>query len=238
MSKSRGNVIDPVPVLARARRRRAALVHVLVGLAVDAEARLRRRASTRRPASSCSRCGTRTRSSSPTRTSTAGRPTRRRAGADARARPVDHARGCTARCATVTDALERLRRARGRAGARRARRRPLELVRAPLAAALLEVVRPGRARHAARVPARRSRSCSRRSARSSPTRCTATSRGTDESVHLTDWPDVDDAGDRRRARSRDGARAHARVARARGARRRQARRAPAAPRAIALLAAN
>ena len=42
MSKSRGNVIDPVPVLARARRRRAALVHVLVGLAVDTEARLRR----------------------------------------------------------------------------------------------------------------------------------------------------------------------------------------------------
>ena len=43
MSKSRGNIIDPWSVLQRARRRGAALVHVLVGLAVDTEARLRRR---------------------------------------------------------------------------------------------------------------------------------------------------------------------------------------------------
>ena len=53
--------------------------------------------------------------------------------------------------------------------------------------------------------------------------------GTDESVHLERLARVRRGRDRRRARSRDGAGAHARVARPRGARRRQARRAPAAP---------
>ena len=43
MSKSRGNVIDPWSVLLDARRRSPALVHVLVGVAVDTEARVRRR---------------------------------------------------------------------------------------------------------------------------------------------------------------------------------------------------
>ena len=122
-----------------------------------------------------------------------------------------------------------LRRARRRAGARRARRRPLELVRAPVAAALLEVVRSGRARDAARVPRARSRSCSRRSARSSPTRCTATSRAPTTSVHLTDWPDVDDAAIDDALEAEMALARHARVARARGAQRRQDRRAPTAP---------
>ncbi len=69
-----------------------------------------------------------------------------------------------------------LRRAPGRAGARAARRRPLELVRAPLAAAVLERAGRRRAHGAARVPAAHRPSCSRPSARSSPTRCTRTSR--------------------------------------------------------------
>ena len=57
---------------------------------------------------------------------------------------------------------------------RRVRRRPLELVRAPLAAALLGR-RPGRLRDPARLPASPRPSCSRRSPRSSPTRSTRTS---------------------------------------------------------------
>ena len=50
-----------------------------------------------------------------------------------------------------------------------------------------------RARDAARVPLAPSRACSRRSRRSSPTSCTATSRSPGESVHLADWPEVDAA---------------------------------------------
>ena len=56
------------------------------------------------------------------------------------------------------------------------RGRPLQLVRAPLAAALLGR-RPGGLRHAARVPRDRRPSCSRRSRPSSPTRSTRTSTG-------------------------------------------------------------
>ena len=53
----------------------------------------------------------------------------------------------------VTDALEAVRRAARRAVARRPRRRSLQLVRAPLALAVLERGRRRRARGAARVPA-------------------------------------------------------------------------------------
>ena len=98
--------------------------------------------------------------------------------------------------ATVTDALEGFDALRGAQALDALRRRPLELVRPPLAAALLE----RRARRRARTrrctrPLAPSRSCSRRSPRSSPTSCTATSpaRPTASSVHLTDWPAADAA---------------------------------------------
>ena len=113
------------------------------------------RRSTSRPAS-WSRSGTPTRSSSPTRTSTAGhlRPTR---APDERTPTHVLDRWVRSRLhhtvAAVTDALDGVRRAARRAGARRVRRRPLELVRAPFARALLERrTTRARARDAARVP--------------------------------------------------------------------------------------
>ena len=142
----------------------------------------------------------RTRSSSPTPTSTAGsrgragrRPThvldrwirsrlhRTVAHGHRRARAFDALRGA--------QALERLVDDLSNWYVRRSR------------SAVLEVGRPGRPRDAARVPASRSRSCWRRSARSSPTSCTATSRPSSRSVHLADWPDADPSA-RRRRRSR------------------------------------
>ncbi len=98
MSKSKGNVIDPWSVLDTAAPTRCAGTSSRrVHRGRRAECRWRR--STNRPASS-SRCGTRTRSSSPTRTSTAGRLRRRPAAT--RHRPpmcstVGCARGCTRR---------------------------------------------------------------------------------------------------------------------------------------------
>ena len=71
-------------------------------------------------------------------------------------------------------AARRLRRDPLRPRHRRVHRRPLELVRAPLAPALLGR-RPRRLRHAAHLPAHRGHSCWRRSRRSSPTRSTTTS---------------------------------------------------------------
>ena len=178
------------------------------------------RASTRRRASSCSRSGTPTRSSSPTRTSTAGRPapTRRRR-ADARARPVDPLAARTTRSPRSPTRSTASTRSRGAQALDALRRRPLELVRAPLAAALLEVVRPGRARDAARVPARRSRSCSRRSARSSPTRCTATSPAPTSRCTSPTGPTSTTPRSTTRSKPRWRSRAHAR-------RRSAARRAP------------
>ena len=110
--------------------------------------------------------------------------------------------------ATVTDALDGFDALARRAGARALRRRPLELVRAPVArrgsgrrptprahATLHECLAHGRAAARAVLPVRRRRAVPR------------TSTGaTTESVHLADWPDVDVAAHRRRARSRDGAR--------------------------------
>ena len=211
----------------RARRRRAALVHVLVGLAVDAEARLRRRH--RRgdppvPAHALEHVLVLRHLRQPRRLDA------RRAAPPRPTHVLDRwIRSRLHRTVrTVTDALEDFDALAGDAGARRARRRPLELVRAPLAAALLEVVRPGRARDAARVPARRSRSCSRRSARSSPTRCTATSRGPTSRCTSPTGPTYDEPRSTTRSKPRWRSRAHARVARPRRAHRRQARRAPTA----------
>ena len=91
----------------------------------------------------------------------------------------------------------RLRRHPRRPGDRRVRRRPLELVRAPLAPALLGR-RPGRVRDAAHAAWSASRSCSRRSARSSPTRSTTTSTAPSRASTCATWPE---AGDARRASS-------------------------------------
>ena len=234
MSKSRGNVIDPWSVLRDPRRRRAALVHVLVGLAVDAQARVPRGHRRDHATGSSSRSGTRTRSSSPTRTSTAGHRRRRRRRARRTCSTGGCGRGCTARSATVTDALEDFDALRGHPGARRASSTTSPTgtcAAAGPASGSRPTAPPTRP---ARVPRARSRSCSRRlpvrrrravpEPRAAPT----------ESVHLTDWPAFD-APRSTTARSRDGARARARVARAQGAHRRQARCAPAARRARSLL---
>ena len=140
--------------------------------------------------------------------------------------------GCTRTVAEVDDALEAFDALRGRAGARalvddlsnwyvrRSRSR------------FWNARRPRRARGAARVPAARSRRCSRRSARSSSDALYQDLAQTDESVHLSDWPVVDDAAIDRDARGRHGARAPGRVARARGAHRgRGSRCASRCPRA-------
>ena len=110
-------------------------------------------------------------------------------------------RGCTRTVARGHRRARGLRRAARRAGARALRRRPLELVRAPLAAALLEGGRPGRARDAARVPLDASRCCSRRSRPFVADELYRNLAGTDESVHLADWP-VADAGARSTRRSK------------------------------------
>ena len=92
-----------------------------------------------------------------------------------------------------------LRRDARRPGDRRVRRRAVELVRAPLAAALLGR-RPGRVRDAQDLPGRGDASCSRRSARSWPTRSTRTSTAASSSVHLCDFPEAgarDEALERR-----------------------------------------
>ena len=140
------------------------------------------------------------------------------------------ARACTARCATVTDALEGFDTLRGAQALERLRRRPLQLVRAPLPAPVLEGVRPGRPRHAARVPARRSPQLL---APFSPFVADEMYRNLGrptESVHLADWPAAD-AGARSTPtlEARDGARPARRVARAGGPQRGQAQGPPAAP---------
>ena len=212
----------------RARRRRAALVHVLVGLAVDTEARLRgrhRRGDPPVPADALEHVLVLRHLREHRRLDTGRERDRRPAGA--RPRPLDHV--ARAPHGAHRDRRARaVRRARGDPGADRARRRPVELVRAPVAAALLEVVRSGRARDAA--PS----ACSRSSQLLAPFCPFVTDEmyrnlaGTDESVHLDRLARLRRRRDRRRARGRDDARPHARVARTRRARRRQARRAPTA----------
>ena len=190
MSKSQGNVIDPWTIFDDLRRRRAALVLLLRRLSRGRRGACPRRASTSRPARRCSRSGTCSRSSSPTPTSTAGRPTASRR----RARRTCSTAGSLGELddtvAAVTDALEQLRRAhRGRPGS----------------AAFVDdlsnwYVRRsagrGSGRLATRAPTPRStaclvddaRSCSRRSARSWPTSCYIALTG-ELSVHLADWPE-------------------------------------------------
>ena len=90
--------------------------------------------------------------------------------------------------AEVTRAPGRLRRHHRRPRDRRVRRRSQQLVRAPLAAALL-ALGARRLRDAARLPARPCRSCSRPSRRSWPTRSTTTSTAREPSVHLCDFPE-------------------------------------------------
>ena len=230
MSKSRGNVIDPWTVLDDPRRRRAALVLLLVGLAVDAEARLRRghrRVDAPVPRHALEHVLVLRHLREPRRLDA-----RLRApstAVDARARPVDPLAPARHRRATSPTRSRASTRSRGAQALDALRRRPLELVRAPLAAALLEVGRPRRARDAARVP-HDGRAAARavlpvRRRRAVP----ATSPAPTESVHLADWPAVD-AGAIDDALEAEMALARAaRVARARGAQRGEAQGAPAAP---------
>ena len=175
MSKSKRQRHRPVDDPRRPRRRRAALELLLRRLAVDADAACRSRGideSTRRFLLTLWN----TYSFFVTYANLDGwEPARRHRAARARrtCSTGGSARGCTARSHAVTDALEAFDALRGAQALERLRRRPLELVRAPLTPAVLERrPTPTRARDAARVPRAPSRCCSRRSARSSPTRCT------------------------------------------------------------------
>ena len=98
-------------------------------------------------------------------------------------------RGSHATVAEVARAPRRLRRHARRPRDRRLRRRSLELVRAPLAPALLGR-RPGRVRDAAHLPASRSRSCSRRSRPFIADEIYDNLDGAEPSVHLCDWPEA------------------------------------------------
>ena len=148
-----GNVIDPWEIFATPRRRRAALVLLLGRLAVDHPPGLRRGHPRRRPGPDAAHALERALLlRRPTPTSTAGRrprttPRTDRGRADPRARPVDPLRA----------RRHRRRRHRRPGGLRRPhrgqpprplRRRPLELVRAPVPAAVLEgLERRRRPRH-------------------------------------------------------------------------------------------
>ena len=220
-------------------RRRAAPTRCagtfLVGLAVDAASASRSKASTRRPASSCHAVEhllVLRHLREPRRLDA--RPARRPAAPThvldrwIALAPARHGR------ARSTDALEGFDALRGAQALDALRRRPLELVRAPVRArASGSRPTPPRTRRCTSA-SRPSRSCSRRSARSSPTSCTATSRRTDESVHLADWPAVDDAAiDDALEAEMERARAVVSLGLV-GAQRRQAQGAPAAaPRARA-----
>ena len=134
-------------------------------------------------------------------------------------------------------AAGRLRRDVRRPRDRRARRRPLQLVRPALAAALLGRRRDARCGRCARRSSR-SRSCSRRSRRSSPTRSTRTSTAPSRPCTSPTGPSRPSAtsslerdmarrargGDARPARARRGE-GQAAPAAARGGRRRRGRRA-------------
>ena len=170
MSKSKGNVVVPWDVLDDARRGRVPLVllHLEAALGrLPLLARDRRRVAC---ASSSSRSGTRTRSTSSTRTSNDPLGERRR--------ETDLDRWILSRLAATTErVIERMddydTTFAGRAIAEFVDDLSNWYVR--LLAPPLLGRRPGRLRDAARVPARRRRSCSRRSRRSSPTRSTRTS---------------------------------------------------------------
>ena len=178
------------------RRRRVPLVLLHLQAAVGRLPLLDRRRSARACACSCASCGTPTRSCA--------LPSRER---DGRARPtLDRWVALAAeRDRRGGDRAPRgLRRDERRPRDRRVRRRPLQLVRAPLAAALLGRRRRG-VRDAARRAWSRSPSCSRRSRRSSPTRSTTTSTAPSRACTSRDWPAAGRA--RRGARGRDGGRA-------------------------------
>ena len=197
----------------------------------------RSRASTRPPTASSSRSGTPTRffvtyanldGWTPDRGPDAAAPTHV---LDRWVRSRLHAHGR----ATVDRRARGLRRAARRAGARALRRRPLQLVRAPLPAPLLE--RPttraaarGRSTSACPTHAPAARAVH---ARSSPTRSTAgPRRQPTESVHLADWPAVDAAAIDPALEAEMARRARGRVARPRRrAPRRKLQGAPTAARA-------
>ena len=131
MSKSKGNVVAPVGGHRPLRRRRAALVLLHLQAAVGRLPASRPRRSARACGCSCASCGTRTRS-------------RRSTSRDARrapARETDLDRWIRSRLSatveTVTERLDAYDATTARPRDRRVRRRPLQLVRAPLAAALL-----------------------------------------------------------------------------------------------------
>ena len=157
----------PVRAVRAARRRRAALVHALRRQPVVGPARRPRAGRGGRPQGPADLLEHRRRSSRSTPTSTAGTPG---APADRPSGPLldrwalsqvhaDRARG--------DRGAGGLRLAARRAAARAAHRRPVQLVRPPLPPPLLGR-RPGRARHAARVPVRPDAAAWRRSRRSSP----------------------------------------------------------------------
>ena len=150
MSKSLGNIVVPWDVIDRTAPTRSAGTSSPPSSRGTATCSTPTRSASR-CASSCCSCGTRTASTSCTRTSTTSTELRR---AGDRARPLGALAPARDDVEVVARPARRLRRHARRPGDRRVRRRALELVRAPLAAALLGR-RPGGVRDAAPLPGRR-----------------------------------------------------------------------------------
>ena len=232
MSKSRGNVVDPWEVIDAPRRRRLPLVlpHLPAALGrlplLDRDGRrvrapvpadavehllvlgpLRERRGARRGDRAPAGPGARARA----RTSTAG-----------------SSRGCRRdRRSSAPSWTTSTAPAPGQELAR-VRRRALELVRAALAPALLGRRRAPRSGRFATAWSR-SRSCSRRSSRSSTDEIYSNlSAGDGDSVHLSDFPRAEPSSPRRRARGRRRGGAARGRAGPRRPRRREGEDAPAA----------
>ncbi len=199
MSKHLGNILQPIPLMDAARRRRGALVHGRGRVAVAAAPGRAQRAAGDRPQDAADLLEHRV-------VPHALRRRQRLVAAGAgRARRWPTGRCSTAGCSPrrtgwssdVDRGLRGLRHPAGRAAARRLRRRPVQLVRPPLPPPLLGR-RPGGAGDPARVPATSSPCCWRRSCRSSPsgsgrTSSARSSPDAPDSVHLAAWPTVDGA---------------------------------------------
>ena len=224
----KGNVIDPWHDL-----RHASAPTRCAGTSSPPASRGRpagcpRTASARRPARRCSRSGTSSRSSPPTPTSTAGTPT-----ADAGPTPTHVLDRWVLgelddTVAAVTDALEGFDALGRRHPPRPLRRRPVELVRAPQPAPVLEepATRPPTPPCTDCLVDHR-RSCWPRSARSWPTSSTPRSPAS-ASVHLADWPDAAGPRTTPRLADADGRRPPAGRPRPGRPHRRQGEGAPAA----------
>ena len=229
MSKSRGNVIDPWAVIEARGADALRWNFVSAELAVERPSACRSRASTR-PRTGSSLTLWNTYSFFVTYANLDGwEPGRRRRPAPTTCSTGGSGRGCTAPSARSPTRSRTSTRCAAAQALERVRRRPLQLVRPALAG-------PASGRPPTPTPTRCCTSASRTVTQLLAPFCPFVAdelyqnlAGTDESVHLTDWPDASTPPrDRPGARARDGARPRGRLARPRGAHRVAAQAPPAA----------